>query len=328
MCTFLSKKRVAMNLMKKIIFSSLFLLVASTASANITVHDYTHEFTSGYRQLKNKDPNHLRKFILNFELVKEPRVSSLFFDGHPVPRDPRIEVILKQYAKELPQYTALYDQKLPEVKAIVAEVQKRTQDLFGMEINADVLLSESVSETDAVTTGSDDMKTAIVALNMREMSQYSKDELRIVLAHELFHVLQHQIERDHSNSEMIAGNIYSEGWATYASSLVYPGFPDWKYISYFTRNDHQFKKFEADRKQIIHHVLADWNSHQEEKFDKYFSANPEASRPFEPRSGYYIGYIVAKQMAQQEAPVKVALIKYDDFKKQIKPMLRKMSVIG
>lgn len=317
-----------MNLLKKIMFTSFVLLMTNAASANITVQDYTGEFNKGYRQLKNKDIYHLKKYILHYELVTEPSVCSIFFDGNPVPKHPRIEALLNQYAKDLPQYAAIYDQKAPEVKEIVAEVQKRTQDLFGMEINAKVLLSTSVSETDAVTTGNEHMNSAIVALNMREMSQYSKDELRIVLAHELFHVLQHQIERDHSNSEMIPGNIYSEGWATYASSLVYPGFPDWKYVSYFTRNDHQFKKFEADRKQIIHQILGDWNSHQEQKYDKYFSANSYASRPFEPRSGYYLGFIAAKQMAKENSPVRVALIKYDDYRKQIRPLLRKMSSLS
>lgn len=315
-----------MNFIRTIILSSL-LLLANSASADVVVHDYLTKFNAGYRHLQNKDLKHSRDYILRYELVTEPRVSSIFFDGHPVPRDPRIEVLLNKYAQELPKYTVLYDQKVPEVKQIVSEVQERTQKLFGMKINADVLLSTSVSETDAVTTGGPDM-TPIVALNMHEMSRYSKDELRIVLAHELFHVLQHQIERDHSNSEMIAGNIYSEGWATYASSLVYPGYPDWKYISYFNRDSHQFDKFQADRKDIIKQILADWNSHRESKYDKYFSANPDASHPFEPRSGYYIGYMAAKEMAQTNSPVKVALIKYDDYRKQIKPLLKKMSTIS
>lgn len=317
-----------MSLPKSLVLAAGLMLVSNLALANITVHDYTAEFNQGYERLPKKDLAHLKKYILHFELVTEPQVSSIFFDGHPVPKHPRVEATLNQYAKNLAHYTTEYRQKLPEVKAIVAEVQQRTQKLFGIEINADVLLSTSVSETDAVTTGSADMKQAIVALNMREMSQYSKDELRIVLAHELFHVLQHQIEKDHSNSEMIAGNIYSEGWATYASSLVYPGFPDWKYISYFTRSDRQFKKFEADRKQIIHNVLADWNSHNELKYDKYFSANPDASHPFEPRSGYYLGYMAAKRLAEQVNPVQVALIKYDDYRKQIKPLLKQMSTVG
>lgn len=316
-----------MNFIRTIILTSL-LVLTNSAMANVVVHDYTKEFNNGYRHLKNKDLGHVRRYILHYELVREPRVCSIFFDGHPVPKDPRIEVLLEKYAKELPQYTALYDKKVPEIKEIVAEVQERTQKLFGVNINADVLLSTSVSQTDAVTTGGPDLKNAIVALNMHEMSQYSKDELRIVLAHELFHVLQHQIEKDHSNSEMIAGNIYSEGWATYASSLVYPGYPDWKYISYFNKDSRQFQKFQADRKNIIKQVLADWNSHKESKYDKYFSADPDASHPFEPRSGYYIGYIAAKEMAQKSSPVKVALIKYDDYRKQIKPLLKKMSTIS
>lgn len=313
----------------KTFLPAVLLAVASTACyANITVKDYTHAFDQGFYRLKDKTPSAYKRYILNYELYKQPQVSRLFFDGHPIPRDPRIEKVLNQYAHHLPNLVKAYEQKVPEVKSIAAEVEERTQKLFGMKINANVVLSTSVSETDAVTTGRDDGSQATVALNLREMVKYSKDDLRIVLAHELFHVLQHQIERDHSGTEMIPGNLYSEGWATYASSLVYPGYSDWKYISYFHQNDKQFLKFEADRKDIIQHLLRDWGSNNNRKFDKYFSGNGDASAPFEPRSGYYIGYMVAKYMAREQSPVKVALISYQDFKKQIKPMLKKLSEVG
>lgn len=298
------------------------------AQANIHVYDYTQEFVDGYHKLKHKNKYNNRKYLLHFELAAQPEISQIFFDGHPVPKDPRIEAILNDSANRLPEIIAAYEQKIPEVKAIVKEVEDRSQKLFGMKINANVVLSTSVSQTDAVTTGDNTSKYATVALNMREMMQYSKDDLRIVLAHELFHVLQHQIEVDHSASDMIAGNLYSEGWATYASSLVYPGFSDWKYISYFNKNDKQFKCFENSKKAIIHDMLHDWNSRNMRKFDKYFSADNYASHPFEPRSGYYIGYLAAKKMAENKPAVQVALIKYDEFKREIKPLLKKMSQVG
>jgi uncharacterized protein YjaZ len=317
--------RINMKLAIKIIlFPMITFLLITTAYADINVRDYTKPFINGFYHLKNKNKESYKKYILHYELVSQPKVCSIFFNGHPIPRDPRIEMMLNNYAASLPQLVHQYERKVPEIKSIVREVQDRTQRLFGMKINANVVLSTSVSPTDAVTTGSDG-SIPMVAINLREMVQYSKDDLRIVLAHELFHVLQHQIERDHTNSEMIAGNLYSEGWATYASSLVYPGFSDWKYISYFTRDNSQFLKFEAKRKAIINDLLHDWNSHNGRKFAKYFSADTSASRPFEPRSGYYIGYMAAKKMAEKKPPIQVALIKYKDFKKEIKPLLREMS---
>jgi hypothetical protein len=319
-----------MKLLFKIgIFSILICLSSTSALANINFQDRTKQFIQGYQQLKNKNLASSRQYILHYELVTDPRTCSIFFDGHGIPKDPRVEASLKEYAADLPQLIKKYEEKGPEIKSIVAEVQERTARLFGHEINANVILSTSVSMTDAVTTGSEEIKYPTVALNMREMSKYSKDELRIVLSHELFHVLQHQIEKDHSISEPIAGNLYSEGWATYASSLVYPGFSDWKYISYFTKDNSQFLRFESNRKAIIHHLLRDWNSRSERHYDKYFSADPTATKPFEPRSGYYIGYMAAKALAEKKkSPVQVALIKYEDFKKEIKPLLKKMSEVS
>lgn len=318
-----------MKLITKIVLSSvLAFLFTNSVYANINVHDYTKQFIDGYQHLKTKNLRANKNYILHYELVTQPQVSSIFFDGHGIPRVPRVEASLNHYAANLPEITLQYKKKVPEIKSIVSEVEKRTKQVFGKEVNANVFIATSVSETDAVTTGSDDIKYPTVALNMRVISKYSKDELRIVLAHELFHVLQHQIERDHSAAEPIAGNLYSEGWATYASSLVYPGFSDWKYISYFTKDNSQFLKFEADRKAIIKNLLHDWNTKNERKYDKYFSANPNASRPFEPRSGYYIGFLAAKAIAEQKSPVEAALIKYSDFKKDIKPLLKKLSEVG
>ena len=86
-----------------------------------------------------------------------------------------------------------------------------------------------------------------------------------------------------------------------------------------------YKKFENDKKSIIKHLLRDWNSKNEHKYNKYFSADAASSMPFEPRSGYYIGYLAAKKMAENKSPVKVALLKYTDFKREIKPILKKMA---
>ncbi|MBA2654781.1 MAG: hypothetical protein H0U71_06915 [Gammaproteobacteria bacterium] len=313
--------------MKIVLFSVTSILFSNAVSANIHVRDYTSQFIKDYRALKTNSFESKKNFILKYELVTVPEICSIFFDGHPIPRDPRIETLFKSYVADLPELVAAYEKKVPEIRTIVSEVQERTQHLFGMKINADVVLSTSVSETDAVTTG-DNISRPVVALNLREMVKYSNDDLKIVLAHELFHVLQHQIEVDHSNSDMIAGNLYSEGWATYASSLVYPGYSDWKYISYFTKDNSQFLKFQANKKAIIHDILKDWNSHNERKYNKYFSADGGASKPFEPRSGYYIGYLAAKTLAEKRPAVQVALIKYNDYKRQIKPLLKKMSEIS
>lgn len=315
-----------MKLFKLMTMSTLFaLFFCHGAYANIKIDDSTNQFIKGYQLLKIKNLPATKKYIIHYETVVKPSASRIFFDGMPLPRDPRIELTLNQYAKNLPSIIKQYQIKVPEIKAIVAEVQQRTQKLFGQEINANVILATSVSMTDAVTTGSNDNKYPTVALNLREVSNYSKDEIKIVLSHELFHVLQHQIEVDHSNNEPIAGNLYSEGWATYASSLVYPGYEDWKYISYFTKNNHQFIKFEAEKPAIIKNILKDWNTKSERRSDKYFSADPFISKPFEPRSGYYIGYLAAKTLAKKSSPVQVALIKYDDYIKQIKPLLKEIS---
>lgn len=317
------------RLIKKIpFFAKILLLITLSASAqaDIKVHDYGTPFIKGYNELKIKNKKITKNYILKYESLHQSQLSEIFYEGYKVTDDKDFLIQLDNYSSRLPVLINKYDKKIPEIKEIIAEVDKKFQNIFGVKLNTNVYLFTALSESDAITTASPPVKGPIVAINLKTVAGYSKDDLRILFAHEFFHVLQHQMPTNLPNAGLIDENLFVEGWATYASSLIYPGKPSWKYISYFEKDSKQYQKFESDKKLIIDSLLKDWNTKDEEKVNKYFIADSNISIPFEPRSGYYIGFIVAKKMAEQKSDKTVALLKYTEFKKLIKPVLKKMLV--
>lgn len=302
----------------------LLLLGLSTASyANIKIHDEVSSFVTKYQHVEHKSKRNNKRFIMQYEHANQRQLSEFFYEGHKPTDDPEARQELEHYAAQLPDFVAKYQRKIPEIKSVIHEVDKKYQEIFGVKLKTKVYFYTTLTQSDAVTTGND-VVGPIIALNLKTVADYSKEDIKILLAHEFFHVLQHQVKLNIPDSEKINENMFVEGWATYASSLVYPGQPDWKYISFFEKNDKQYSKFEADRPLIIKSILRDWNKSNRASIQKYFMADVEASRPFEPRSGYYLGYVAAKTIAKERSAKSTALLTYDDYKRIIKPVLKKM----
>lgn len=317
-------KKFGTKFLSSITFIALTLLSA-TSYAEIKIKDNVTPFISNYQHLTHKTPVNNKRFILDYEKAFQTSLSQIFYEGHRSTDDPEARQELNHYAAHLPELVAKYQQKIPEITEVIHEVDKKYQQLFDVKLKTKVYFYTTISQSDAVTTGGPNMGP-IIALNLKTVADYSRDDLKILLAHEFFHVLQHQVKLNIPDSEKINENMFVEGWATYASSLVYPGLPDWKYISFFEKNNKQYLKFEADRPLIIKSILRDWNKSGHRSIQKYFMADIDASKPFEPRSGYYLGYVAAKRIASEQSPKAAALLTYDEYKRIIKPVLKKMMV--
>lgn len=303
----------------------LLLSLSATSFANIKIQDNVSPFIAKYQKLSHKNKRANQKYILQYEHVYQHELSEIFYEGYRPSDDRFYSQEMNFYSENLPVLVKQYQKKIPEIKEVVHEVDQKYRKIFGVNLHTTIFFYTTLSQSDAVTTGNDRVGP-IIALNLKTVSGYSKDDLKILLSHEFFHVLQHQVHTNLPNSDQIAENLFIEGWATYASSVVYPGQPDWKYISFFEKNNHQYLKFEADKPLIIKSILKDWNKKNKRSFEKYFMADQEYSKPFEPRSGYYLGYVAAKAIAKEQSPKAAALLSYADYKKIIKPVLRKMLI--
>ena len=194
---------------------------------------------------------------------------------------------------------------------------------FNAELSFPLYLFSALIGTDGCITEID--KGLGFALNFRRIQEYGEDELKIVIAHEFFHVYQHDLQKNENQGPRLERGIFAEGWATYASSIISPGYPDWKYISYSKKDDQQYKEFQKYQKEIASEFLRLLNSDKYEDYRRFFNADVQYSKPWPPRSGYFLGYTVAKNLERKMKPKDIALMKYSEFQKILKGELENLA---
>lgn len=298
------------------------VIIGTPAAAKISFSDGLEPFVDGYKKLKNKKIESVKTYILEYEFKYISELENTFYRGYSKEKREKLLTYLEEYAKSLPQTTKIYLKKRDEIIEIANFVNQKFKEYFGEEVEARIQFFSSLSGTDANVRSVD--KGVVISVNFRHVWEYSKDAIEVLLAHELFHVLQGKLQVDEPEPLPIEGSLFGEGWATFVSSLIFPGKPDWKYISYFKKDDGQYREMEKSQKDLVREILAQWDSKDEKKSKKFFSGDREDSKPFEPRSGYYLGYKAAKKMAETASAKDVAIIKFSEYKKAIRGILEKM----
>lgn len=304
----------------------LFFVVAAAfgvpAAAELSFSDYVKPFVDGYTNLKSKKIEPVKAYILDYEFKHSAELESTYYRGYSKEKREKLLTILEDYVKELPKSTKVYSQKRDQIIETATFVNRKFKEYFGDGVKARIQLHSVLSGTDANVRSFDN--EVVISMNLRQVWNYSKDEIEVVLAHELFHVLQGKFQENRPEALPIEGGLFGEGLATFVSSLIFPGKPDWKYISYFKKDDEQYKKMEKSRQDLVKEILADWDSKDEKKKDKFFSGDSEITKPFEPRSGYYLGYKVAQKMAEKISAKEVATMKFSDYRKAIREIIKEI----
>jgi hypothetical protein len=137
-----------------------------------------------------------------------------------------------------------------------------------------------------------------------------------LFAHELFHRYHNQVIQ--SQPDAIYWNLWEEGLATYVSRTLNPGLPDSKICC--------FPDIEAVKKQlpeIAGRLLGKLDSAKFEDVQEFFLGGQKALDIPE-RSGYYIGYLIAKQLGETRSLEQLAKLPPDEVKKLEEQELKRM----
>lgn len=233
-----------------------------------------------------------RAFVLQYEASLAQAFHDAYYRHYDATRREQVFAEADDDAEHLPRLAAAYEAKLPLVRAILEDTAARYLELFGASLDFPVFCWASLAWTDASVIqwqGAD-----AFALNFRRIVRYDETALRILIAHEVFHVLQMSRHRPVAISD-IAQHLWSEGWATYASSVVVPGHPDWRYFSYYACDATEHAAATAALPAVIASLLQDLAISADRTTMRYFSGDPLDTAPFPPRSGYLVGYELARR---------------------------------
>lgn len=263
------------------------------------VNEYVSEFISGFEKLSNHSQTEIEKYILEFEHIHS-NVMDEFYSGITTPEERRtfIKNRLPEYAKSIfKTYIHSFKTRLPVILELVNQTGSRLKASFDKKANLITYILPAMATTDGRSTTINGNISLI--LNAIHMSRYTDRAIKVFLAHEFFHALHEQNIDFHSVQEGLSNNLHAEGWATYASSIVYPGFEDWFYIDFSAKDDSRVKSYKLNHSEIIRGIKKYLDSTDLTTINnKFFYGDPNGSVPFPPRSGYYVGYLIAKELAK------------------------------
>ena len=114
-------------------------------------------------------------------------------------------------------------------------------------------------------------------------------ELSPLVVHELFHVYQGQVVKNPPGT--VAWSLWEEGLATYVSRRLNPAVPEQKVCCL-----PPLGAMKEGLPRIAGDLLARLDSAEKSDYARYFLGGQELDIP--PRSGYYLGYLVASEAGQ------------------------------
>lgn len=175
----------------------------------------------------------------------------------------------------------------------IHEVRQRIKEVFG------VKLPDSVMP---------DKKLKKFCDNQAQRIMFARKSF--LYAHQVF-----QKPKSLSRNERLLDSAYRQGWAIYASELMFPGLPAWKYLTPCEKSDAKHELFKKAEHTISQELAQNLNSSDQQTWEKYFSGFSTPNSPYIQQSGAFIGYYLAKSLEGQMDRKMIQLLTFDEFKK-------------
>lgn len=194
-----------------------------------------------------------------------------------------LEECFKKYAIHYDKITIFSD----IIKNNINEICKSCSNIFNinnLELNFVIMVGQYHADAFATTLFNE--TTAFYFLEKMPELKY----LDIVLGHEITHLFQFSqfIKEEHETT--MAENIFMEGLASFASSIICPGFSKAEYL-YFNSQSNQWL---LDCKKYLPRLKSEIIDNIENTEDfyckKYFSESNEYTSGIPKRIGYLLGY--------------------------------------
>jgi len=144
-----------------------------------------------------------------------------------------------------------------------------------------------------------------LAINVAKVLDYSPEQIKILLAHEFFHILQMQWSKNWTGEPLtpLQAMLFNEGWAVYASTLVCKNVDLTDLI--FIDKSSNLEYFDSVKNRLLQCEVLDEENN--EVLNKLFSNDSDTAKPFPPKYGYYLGYRIALEYAERHNGVQEVL---------------------
>ena len=151
---------------------------------------------------------------------------------------------------------------------------------------------------------------------------HPQDELGAFFDHELFHMYHRQI----TGMGGIMGDplyraLWEEGLATYVSGVLNPRLSESAILG---RPEDLAARAKPLLSQIARELLQNMDSTSPDLYQTFFLGN-SARKDIPPRSGYYVGLLIARKLGQSHSLQQLAKMNGESLRSTIRRMLQKMA---
>jgi len=220
---------------------------------------------------------------------------------------------------------ATRDQLLLRLRAAIDDASKAFEVFPDFRCDFPVYLADTLGQLDGAGREVDGRRALVLGIGNLAAEQASLP-LAILMSHEMFHRYHYQAagySDDLNERQPIWQALWVEGLATYASQVLAPG---------TTLSDALADGELAQRAApLLPSLAGDLLAHMDETnvavFDRYFSYGDEdvQRRGLPWRSGYYVGYVVAKELARRHTLAALAHLKGARLHDKVADELRRLA---
>jgi len=305
-----------------IVFFVVPLSFLAPLHAQVDIRDRLTPFIDNYTHLTEHTVQAYENLILKNEFLLAPELSNFLSDFTRSEYSKLLDKQFKSYVQDLPTLILIYKQKKTEVEQLIHQIEALYLNQLNIHFSHSVYFISALFNTDGFAFLTTDNHVAF-ALNFRVIHTYSKAQLKILLLHEFFHLIQNETQKINvkESQDSIGYRLIAEGFAVFASSVLAPEFKgnDGLYLMDATLPT-EFNKY---AQEIATALLNDWDQPQSQKDHYYFKGSKILDKPWPPRSGYAVGYYIAQKLSHTIPSKKLLSMDYEQLAPLVKAELRK-----
>jgi hypothetical protein len=226
-----------------------------------------------------------------------------------------------KHLKAFPEKRAGVERVSREFAASLAPAQRSFEAEFGpMTGYPPVYLVYSMNEFDGGTRDLPEGTRLLFGADVIDRI-YKTVPIQPFFHHELFHLMHN---RTFSECDQLWCAVWTEGLATYVAAKLNPGADDAALLLNFPRPLRT--AVEANRTKAICAVVSRLNSTSEDDYKPLFMGGGTGLSPeLPPRFGYYVGYLVAQDLAKTRSLKQLAAMGHAEARPLIEQSLRRMA---
>lgn len=286
-------------------------------SSNLQLIDLVDDFAAFQQSSEGmEDQARIEAFKTHFATILPG-----FYSNERV-RFPGYDGLILKSLKEYPQQRAAIEDMARRFRSQLAPAEKSFEAQFGpMTGFRPLVLVHSLGEFDGGTRNLPGGGHLMFGADVMARIYAAKDP-RPFFHHELFHLYH---GRTFDDCSAVWCNLWSEGLATYVSHRMNPQATDNELL--LETPTPLRPAVEANRREAVCAALARLDSTSGKDNNALFSSGRLSER-LPPRSGYYIGYLIATEAGKSRSLKELAQLSNDQVRPLVETSLRGMASCG